>query len=369
VGLPKEADLMRIALVSTCALTTPPRAYGGTELVVANLADALTTLGHDVTVFATGDSSPAGRLRHHFPTAVWPPNDLAELRHATAAWREIARGGFDVVHVNHAMALPFTHFCRTPTVLTLHHERVESLVELYGDFPNVTYVAISRRQQALSPEVPIEHVVHHGLDPSAYPAGEGQGDYVAFLGRFAPEKAPHLAIEAALAAGMKLRMGGAPHEVSKDFFEAEVAPRLAAAGDRVEWIGEVSHAPKVALLRDARALVFPIQWEEPFGLVMIESMLVGTPVVALARGSAPEVVEDGVTGFVVKSKDELPDALRRAATIDRRRCRERARQRWSHLRMASDYVRVYDDAIGKSIGAPTRLHTERYNGAAVDAAE
>lgn len=338
---------MRVALVSTCAVATPPKAYGGTELVVAELAKGLSALGHDVTLFATGDSSPAAPFRWHFPRPVWPPNELAELRHAAFAWHEIARDDFDVVHVHHVAALPSTLAYRHPTVMTLHHERVEALVDFYRDFPDVAYVAISERQRELAPEIPVGHVVHHGLDPDAYPAGAGSGRYVAFLGRFAPEKAPHLAVDAALAAGMKLRIGGAAHDVpvAQRYFADELAPRLDAAGPRVEWLGELSHGPKIALLRDASALLFPIQWEEPFGLVMIEAMLVGTPVIALARGSAPEVIEDGVTGFVVRTREEMARAMKRAATIDRSRCRARARERWSHLRMAADYARVYEATI------------------------
>lgn len=360
---------MRIALMSTCAVTTPPTGYGGTELVVAELAKGLRTLGHDVTVHATGDSRPAGRLRYHLDKPTWPPSDLAELRHAAFAWRDIGQHDYDVVHVHHAAALPGTLDHPEATVLTLHHERVDSLVDFYLDFPDVEYVAISGRQRELSPEVPIRHVVHHGLDPCAYPPGEGRGGYAAFLGRFASEKGPHLAIDAAIAAGVKLRMGGAPHEVARGFFDAEVAPRLASAGDRVAWLGELSHGPKVELLRDATALVFPIQWEEPFGLVMIESMLVGTPVVAFARGSAPEVVEEGVTGFVARTQAELVRGIELARSLDRARCRARAIERWSHVRMAVDYARVYEAAVERHEARLTARSaapsSKRYHGTAL----
>jgi glycosyltransferase involved in cell wall biosynthesis len=362
---------MRIAILSTCATATPPRAYGGTELVLAELANALCALGHDVTVFATGDSAPAGRLRYHFRAPVWPPNDLAELRHAAFAWREIAEEGFDVVHVNHATALPSTLSYATPVVCTLHHERGAGLVEFYCDFPGVDYVAISERQRQLSPEIPIRHVVHHGLDPASYPAGDGRGDYVAYLGRFAADKGTNVAIDAALAAGVKLRMGGAVHPDSRDFFAREIEPRLFASRGCIECLGELSHRPKLALLQHARALVFPIMWEEPFGLVMIEAMLVGTPVIAFPRGSAPEVVDEGVTGFLVGSQAELTDAIRRVGTIDRARCRARAAERWSHLRMAADYLRVYEDAVSRPRPAHGRLDPlrgRRFHGARADAA-
>ncbi|GAC1537031.1 MAG: glycosyltransferase family 4 protein [Polyangiales bacterium] len=340
---------MRIALLSTCAVAVPPKAYGGTELITAELAKSLVSLGHDVTVYATGDSRPAGKLRFRFTRPVWPPNDLAELRHAAFAWNHIAAQQatrpFDVIHTHQAPSLAFATMHATPTLLTLHHERDPSLLDFYLDFPDVRYVAISRRQAELAPEMRVEHVVHHGLDPALYDAGDGEGGYCAFLGRVAQEKGLHFAIDAALAAEVPLKIGGKPHWKDKAYFEREVQPRLTAAGAKVESLGEVSHAPKVELLRHARALLFPIDWEEPFGLVMIEAMLVGTPVIAFARGSVPEVVEDGVTGFVVRDVAEMAARLREVGNIDRKRCRERAQERWSSLRMAKDYVKIYEQAI------------------------
>lgn len=342
---------MRVALVSTCALATPPHKYGGTELVVAELARGLTELGHEVTTFATGDSSVAGELRHHFAKPVWPPNELAEGRHAAYAFRDIIRPlqDFDVVHLNHAAGLPFSILTSVPCVMTMHHVRVEELVEHYRAFRDVAYVAISRRQAALVPEVPTRRVVHHGLDPARYPAGDGRGGYVAFLGRFSEEKAPHLAIDAARRARIPLHVGGTYHHVAEEYYQREMAPRL-AAGDDVMCRGELGHDAKVELLRGAAAMLFPIQWEEPFGLVMIESMLVGTPVIAFRHGSAAEVVEDGVTGFLVDSTEEMAQRIRELAFIDRRRCRERARARWSSLRMAREYADLYAE-----LARPTRL--------------
>jgi glycosyltransferase involved in cell wall biosynthesis len=235
--------------------------------------------------------------------------------------------------------------------MTLHHERVQKLVECYHDFSAITYVAISQRQADLVPELAIRDVVHHGLDPDFYDAGDGAGGWLAFVGRFAEEKGPHFAIDAALAAGVPLRMGGKPHAPNQQFFEREVQPRLARAGDRVVWQGEVSLAPKLEMLRGARATLFPIQWEEPFGLVMIESMLVGTPVIAFARGSAPEIVEEGVTGFLARDVRDMAARVADVGAIDRARCRERARERWSSMRMAREYERIYE-AIARSKSGP-----------------
>jgi glycosyltransferase involved in cell wall biosynthesis len=335
---------MRIALISTCALSTPPKKYGGTELVVAELAKGLLGLGHEVTVFATGDSGVFGDLRHHFARPVWPPNELAECRHAGFAWKSIAHDlrGYDVIHAHHATALPFHFLSAQPTVLTVHHMRVDALVQHYLSYPDVALVAISERQAALSPELHFARTIHHGLDPSLYAAGSGDGGYLAFLGRFAPEKAPHMAIDAARAVGMRLMLGGEAHPIpeSQRYFECELKPRFKDAQD-LEWCGELSHGPKVRLLGGARALLFPLDWEEPFGLVMIEAMLVGTPVIAFARGSAPEVIEEGVTGYLVHNAEQMAERIRQLDRIDRVRCRARAQERWGMDRMAREYAGLY----------------------------
>jgi glycosyltransferase involved in cell wall biosynthesis len=345
---------MRIALLSTCALSTPPKKYGGTELVVAELAKSLLSLGHDVTTYATGDSTVLGQLRYHFQKPCWPPNELAELRHAGFAWNDIAHStqAFDVVHAHHAAALPYHLILpQHATALTVHHMRVDDLVQHYRSYPDVAYVAISNRQAQLSPDVPFARTIHHGLDPALYSRGEGDGGYVAFLGRFAAEKAPHLAIDAARAAGVRLVLGGTAHEVaeSQAYFERELKPRSLASAD-LTWSGELAHGPKLRLLGGARALLFPLAWEEPFGLVMIEAMLVGTPVIAFARGSAPEVIEDGVTGFLVKNVQEMAQRIRQLDQIDRGRCRARAQERWSSERMARDYVALYEQIAHKASG-------------------
>ncbi len=338
---------MRIALLSTCAVAVPPRGYGGTELIIAELARTLEGIGHQVTVFATGDSTPEAELRSHFAAPVWPPDDMAELRHSAFAWRSICAEDppFDVVHAHQAPAVGFSAVCSVPTVVTFHHERIEKLVEYYRDFPDVTPVAISRRQAELLPELRVRHVVHHGLDVDRYDVGHGADGWLAFIGRFAPEKGPDIAIDVATALHLPLRMGGKPHWENGDYFEKDITPRLERHRALVRWDGEVTFGPKLEILRGARATLFPIAWEEPFGLVMIESMLVGTPVVAFSRGAAPEVVDEGVTGFLVRDEAEMLDRVRRIGEIDRARCRARARQRFNSSRMARDYERVYASAI------------------------
>jgi glycosyltransferase involved in cell wall biosynthesis len=334
---------MKIALVSTCAAPVPPPAYGGIECFVGTLARGLVDRGHDVVVYATGDSRPAGRLRARFARPVWPPDPAAEREHARFALRDVEAFAPDIVHVNLPDALLAAAGARCPVVVTLHGPRIPHLVRMYVRC-NATCVAVSKRQAELVPELCVRDVIAHGLDPEHFPRGTGDGGYCAFLGRIGPEKAPHLAIDAAVEAGIPLRIGG-PHWSGNRhydrYFATEFAARVARASARVQWLGELDHRAKIALLRGSLALLFPMQWDEPFGLVMIEAMLVGTPVVAFARGSAPEVVDDGVTGYLVDDVASMAVAIRRAARLDRRRCRARARQRFRASLMVQRYEALY----------------------------
>ncbi len=245
------------------------------------------------------------------------------------------------MHLNDTAALAVLEPLRVPRVATLHHDRDEQLLARYRRTASASLVAISRRQAALHPELSFARVIHHGLDPARYPLGDGAGRYAAFLGRFAEEKAPHLAIDAAVRAGRPLQLGGDVHEVARAYFEREVRPRLSRHRATTAWLGELGHAPKLALLRGAAALLMPLAWEEPFGLVMIEAMLVGTPVIAFARGSAPEVVEEGLTGHLVRGVEEMATRLRAIDGFDRARCRARAIERFSYLRMAREHEELY----------------------------
>jgi glycosyltransferase involved in cell wall biosynthesis len=340
---------MRIALLSTCALDVPPAAYGGTERFVADLAECLVRRGHDVVVYATGSSHPAGQLRWRFERPIWPPDSGYELEHANWAWRDIRGRRFDIVHVNAPEALVARERVDMPTVVTVHHARSEDLNAMMQKGGRAHLVAISRRQAELVPELAMTAIIHHGLAPRMYPAGTGAGGYAAFLGRFAPEKAPHIAIDAAMAAGVPIRLGGPRWQGMPAFdryFDAELRPRFEQAGSALEWLGELDHTAKLHLLRGARALLMPIEWEEPFGLVMIEAMLVGTPVISFARGAAPEIVEDGVTGFLVRDQAEMTARLAEVDRIDRNACRARAQERWSSDRMAADYERLYLRILG-----------------------
>lgn len=358
---------MRIGLVSTSALPTPPDAYGGTELVVSELALGLQELGHDVVLYATGDSTCNANTVSFHAHGVFPPNDEAERAHAEFAFTDLPSRDVDVVHVHHVEALPFHDRVNAPCVATIHHARDEKLVQRYAQFPDVGFVAISHRQAELLPELPIAGVVYHGLDPDAQPLGRGLGGYAAFVGRFCAEKGVHDAIDASVMAEVPLLLGGVPHPFgdAQTYFLTEIQPRIRNLADHVLWLGEVGRTAKQSLLRDARALLFPVAWEEPFGLVMIEAMLVGTPVIAFRCGAVPEVIEEGVTGFLVDSTEELAYRLRTLGEFERARCRARAAERWSRRRMAADYVAVYEQAVARSREGGER---RRRRGNALDAA-
>ncbi|HJU21424.1 MAG TPA: glycosyltransferase family 4 protein [Casimicrobiaceae bacterium] len=334
---------MRIALVSTCAAPTPPPAYGGIERFVAELARGLVARGHDVIVYATGDSKPAGRLRSSVERPIWPPDFAAEAAHARFALHDVDTVAPDIVHVNRPDALLPDDEWPCPVVVTLHDIRRPELVPMY-ERSDATCVAISKRQASLLPELRRLVVIEHGLDADAFPLGAGNGGYCAFLGRIGPEKAPHRAIDAALEARVRLRIGG-PHWVGDPdydrYFAEQFAPRIERADGRVQWLGELDQNAKVELLRGASALLFPLGWDEPFGLVMIEAMLIGTPVVAFDRGSAPEIVDEGITGYLARDAHAMAQAVPRAASLDRTRCRARAARRFSASRMVRRYEALY----------------------------
>jgi len=341
---------VRVALVSTPFVPVPPPGYGGTELVVAELASALRTRGVEVVVYATGDSHLDGtEVRSYFSQARWPPDPDVDATHAAWCLRDIARdpGGFDVVHLHSCAAVELSRLCPYPVVATIHHHHSSGLSEMYAANPQVTLVAISAAQ-ARRESAPVAAVVHHGLSIERFAFLPDQG-YLLYLGRYSREKGPHLAIEIAARAGLPLLMAGEPHE--QDYYDDKLLPLMRKHG--VLDLGPIGGRRKATLMARARALLFPIQWDEPFGLVMIEAQLSGVPVLALRRGSVPEVVEDGITGLIGDDATELVSGARVAESLfDRARIRALARERWSADRMASDYLRTYEQALAEARHAP-----------------
>lgn len=342
-----QRSRLRIALVAPPFIRVPPVGYGGTELVMADLATALAASGHEVTLFASGDSEVDGcETRWLFRTPIWPPDPVAEWNHAAFAAIEIQDGRFDIVHSHTPALLPLVGTLPVPVVHTVHLAPEPRWVDLYRSRQALTYVCISNRQAELLSDAFVQapEVVHHGLDTTRYPAGAGELGDAIFLGRLDEVKAPHLALEACRSLGVPLRIAGRTHDES--YFEDVLSPALAHGGGSL--IGEVHGQAKLRALESAGVLVFPSTWEEPFGLALIEAMLCGTPIAALRRGSVAELVDEGLTGYSVEDPAELPRAIERALRLDRTAVRERARARYSIERMTSRYVSLYEAAIAET---------------------
>jgi glycosyltransferase involved in cell wall biosynthesis len=363
---------MRIAQVAPPFESVPPPTYGGTERVVSTLTEELVRRGHEVTLFASGDSRTAARLVPIVDEALW--RNRAGYTDFAPFWgialgkllRAIDR--FDVVHSHlDVFGLPVTRAAPCPVVTTLHGRLdLPELVPLYREFSDAPLVSISDAQRRPIPWANWAATVHHGIDLDAFTFNPQSGCYLAFLGRISPEKGVDAAIRIARAAGMPLKIAARmplPYtdnpivRADWDYFERTVEPQL--KGSEVEMVGEVGGAEKDSFLRHAAALLFPIDWPEPFGLVMPEALACGTPVLALRRGSVAEVLQDGVTGFIRDGEDELVAAARRLGELDRARCRAEAERRFSPAAMAVMYERVYADLVAERarVSLPPRLMT------------
>jgi glycosyltransferase involved in cell wall biosynthesis len=337
---------MRIAQVAPLYESVPPKLYGGTERVVSWLTEALVRRGHDVTLFASGDSRTAGRLVAPSARAIRfdeeRPNPVA--LHTIELGQAFERAGdFDVIHCHvDYLAFPFGRLVPTPVVHTLHGRLdLDHLTRVFTAFPHTPLVSISEAQRT-----PVKHLglnwidtVYHGLPLEHIPFRPEPDGYLAFLGRISPEKRVDLAIEVAKRVGLPLRIAAKIDAADRPYFERDIVPLL--DDPLIEFLGEVSDDRKFEFLGGATALLFPVDWPEPFGIVMIEAMACGTPTVARRCGSVPEVLQDGHTGFIGDSLEELVAAVKRIDVIDRARCREEARARFSVEIMTDRYEAVY----------------------------
>jgi glycosyltransferase involved in cell wall biosynthesis len=335
---------MKIAQIAPLTEAVPPKMYGGTERVVAYLTDALVELGHEVTLFASGDSLTKAELAPIWPRALRLDPDVKD--HFVPLFMQleaVARRAheFDVIHSHlDYFGYPLLRRLRTPSITTLHGRldlpELPALYNLYGDIP---VVSISDSQRRPLPQANFAATVLHGLPQNLLAKGPGRGGYLAFLGRISPEKAPDAAIRIAAKAGVPLKIAAKVDRVDEKYFKTVIEPLL-SLGD-VEFIGEIREDQKQEFLGNAAGLLFPIAWCEPFGLVMIEAMACGTPVVALENGSVPEVLESGVTGFIVHSEQEAIEAVGRIGSLDRDRIRAEFDRRFTAHRMAQNYLNLY----------------------------
>ena len=338
-----SARRLRIAMIAPPFFELPPTGYGGVEAIVADLVDQLADRGHDVLLIGAGRHRT--RAARFCPVFGRPPSErlgapVPEVIHAARAAAALRDVDVDIVH-DHTLAGPLlAPGRRVPTVVTVHSEANGELGSYYaalGD--SVDIVAISDAQRSLNPHLNWVGTVHNAIDVASFPYRERKDDYVLWLGRFCDQKGAHLAIDAARAAGLPIVLAGKCSEpAERGYFEREITRRL---GPGVRYVGEADAAQKRQLLSRARALAFPVQWEEPFGLVMIEAMACGTPVIALRCGSVPEIVADGITGIIADNPAALPGALAAAWRLDPARCRQHVRDRFDLPAMAAGYERIY----------------------------
>jgi glycosyltransferase involved in cell wall biosynthesis len=340
---------LRIAILARVAMGVRPGEGESIEQLVSLLTEELVRRGHAVTLFATGNSETSAELRSLYSRgyteddSIWDWR-LAEAMHAAQAFEQAEE--FDLIHSHaHHFALPFTRLVPTPVVTTYHVELDKDIAAVYARFPEARLVAVSEWQRSTLAGIPDVPVIPHGIDVDAFPFAPDPGDYLLFLGRMIPDKGPVDAIRIAQQAGMPIVLAGPPSE----YFTEAVEPLV--DGERMRYAGRVGRAERNRLLAGAAALVFPNSYPEPFGLVMVEALACGTPVVATAVGAAPEIVEPGVTGLVGATAADLAELVGPTVALDRRRVRERAVQRFGYARMVDDYEALYADTVARR-GAP-----------------
>jgi glycosyltransferase involved in cell wall biosynthesis len=351
---------MRIAQVAPLYESIPPQAYGATERIVSYLTEALIQQGHQVTLFASGDSQTSAALVPGCERGLWRDGGVWDtLTHHVRQLEAVARRAdhFDVLHFHgDPLHFPLTRRLPCASVTTLHGRLLPNdHGPLLREFADAPLVSISDDQRRPIPGANWQATIHHGLPVDELPFRGEAGDYLLFIGRVMAEKRPDLAIEIARRSGWPLKMAAKVHFGERAYFDQELKPQLEAARDFVEYLGEVGGETRARLFAGARALLFPIEWPEPFGMVMIEAMACGVPVIAFGRGAVPEVLEDGVTGYIVDGLDEAVAAVARVDALSRHRCREVFEQRFTAERMARDYVAVYERLVSGASGRRAAL--------------
>jgi glycosyltransferase involved in cell wall biosynthesis len=353
---------MKIAQVGPLIESVPPKFYGGTERVVSYLTEELVAQGHDVTLFASGDSITSANLVLCCERSLRSsPGFRDPIPYYMIMLDRVRRmaSSFDVVHFHiDQFHFPIFRTKAHKTLTTLHgRQDLPDLQKLYAAFPEMSLVSISDAQREPIPFANFAGTVHHGLPRNLLkPTFDPRGGYFAFLGRISPEKRVDRAIEIARAVGFRLKIAAKVDAVDVEYFESTIKPLL--VGDDVEFVGEIGDCDKSAFLGEAAALMFPIDWPEPFGMVMIEAMACGTPILAFDCGSVREVIEEGVTGFIVDSTESAIAAVPQLLALDRRDIRRRFEERFSSTAMANAYVALYERALAASAPRPTLVRAE-----------
>ena len=353
---------MRIAQIAPLAESVPPKFYGGTERVVAWLVDELVGLGHEVTLFASGDSRSRAKLVPVWPYAFRlgrPRTDPVAVQAVLLEAMAARAKEFDVIHCHiDWLHLPLLSRLGVPFLTTMHGRLdIAGLQDVVRHFPEAPFVSISNNQRLPLPDANWLGTVYHGLPADSLRARFEPGSYLAFLGRLTKEKGPEAAMRIARSAGIPLRVAAKVPKSDRGYFKEQLEPMI--DGREVQLIGEVNDQTKEAFLAGAAALLFPIDWPEPFGLVMIEAMACGTPVIAYRQGSVPEVLEEGVTGFVVDDEEGAVRAVRRLGEIDRHQVRATFERRFNATRMAAEYVALYERLVHHANSAVTAISTPR----------
>src|SRR3954466_1217076 len=349
-GAPK-GPRMRIALVAPPFINIPPSRYGGTELFIAQLAEGLRDRGVDVVVYCNGESTVGVERKWVYAKSEWPIkgeiyDNLKDLNHSGWPMRDAA-GKCDLIHVNNVPGLLYSRFVSEPVVYTMHHPHVPELSNVFEYFPQAQYVTISDFQRAQE-RMPKMRTIHHGIDFNQYRSSESKREHLAFIGRIAPVKGVHLAIEVVKKSGVPLKIAGEVQPMFQEYFDREVKPHL--DGKLIEYVGPLGMKDKNDFLARAKALVFPIQWDEPFGLVMIEAMACGAPVLALPGGSVPEIVREGVSGYVCRDVEEMVQRVREL-NLAPAAVRAYAEQEFSLARMVDAHHQLYARLIAEGGGS------------------
>ncbi|BAZ03767.1 glycosyltransferase family 4 protein [Calothrix sp. NIES-3974] len=338
---------MKIAQIAPPWEQVPPITYGGIELVVSRLTDELVRRGHDVTLFASGDSQTLAKLEAVTPRALRFDREIREpMMYELAETSQVYQRAveFDIIHSHVGVwSLPLAAMVDTPTVHTLHGRFTRDNSRVFSQHKNQPFISISNAQRQL--DLNYVGTVYNGICVEEFPFIEKpqQPPYLAFLGRFSPEKGPQHAIKIAIATGWHLKLAGKVDVVDREFFESEIAPHI--DGKQIEFLGELNHTQKAELLGNASATLFPITWDEPFGLVMIESMATGTPVIAMKMGSVPEVIAHGESGFICESYEEMASLIPAALQLDRKKCRSWVVENFSVATMVDGYEAIYEQIL------------------------